>query len=88
MTEEPVAFDALLAARERMVQELQQGLTQDERQFLLSVSSAEPDWAILGVPHLEQLPRIRWKLQNLERLRATNARKFAEQRDEMARRLA
>src|SRR6202453_1377431 len=40
MTVEPVEFDALLAARERMVRELQQGLTADDRKFLLSLVAA------------------------------------------------
>lgn len=85
MTVEPVELDTLLAARERMVHELQQGLTKDERQFLLSLTAAEPEWALLGVPHLEQLPGPRWKLQNLERLRKADTRKFAEQRDTLTR---
>jgi len=85
MTVGPVKLDALLAARERMVHELQQGLTKDERRFLLSLVAAEPEWALLGVPHLEQLPGVRWKLQNLGRLRKVDARKFAEQSDALAR---
>jgi predicted nucleotidyltransferase component of viral defense system len=85
MTAEPVELDTLLAARERMMGELQQGLTADERQFLLSLVAAEPEWSLLGVPHLEQLPGLRWKLQNLERLRKADARKFAEQADALAR---
>lgn len=85
MTTEPVELDALLAARERMMRELQQGLNADERRFLLSLVAAEPEWSLLGVPHLEQLPGVRWKLQNLERLRKTNARKFAEQSNALAR---
>jgi predicted nucleotidyltransferase component of viral defense system len=85
MTAEPVKLDALLAARERMVRELQQGLNANERRFLLSLVAAEPEWSLLGVPHLEQLPGPRWKLQNLERLRKANARKFAEQSDTLAR---
>ena len=85
MTAEPVQLDALLAARERMVRELQQGLNANERRFLLSLVAAEPEWSLLGVPHLEQLPGPRWKLQNLERLRKANARKFAEQSDTLAR---
>jgi predicted nucleotidyltransferase component of viral defense system len=85
MTVEPVALDALLSARERMVRELQQGLTADERRFLLSLVAAEPEWKLLGVPHLEQLPGVRWKLQNLERLRKADARKFADQSDALAR---
>lgn len=85
MTLEPVELDALLAARERMVHELQQGLTADERRFLLSLVAAEPEWKLLGVPHVQQLPGLRWKLQNLERLRMADARKFAEQKDALAR---
>ena len=85
MTVEPVELDTLLAARERMVRELQQGLTADERRFLLSLVAAEPEWSLLGVPHLEQLPGLRWKLQNLERLRKADARKFADQADALAR---
>ena len=68
-----------------MMRELQQGLSTDERRFLLSLVAAAPEWSLLGVPHLEQLPGLRWKLQNLEQLRKTNARKFAEQSDALAR---
>ena len=85
MTVEPVELDALLAARERMVREIQQGLTADERRFLMSLVAAEPEWKLLNVPHLEQLPSLRWKLQNLERLQKSDARKFAEQSDTLAR---
>ena len=88
MTAEPVELDALLAARERMVRELQEGLSADERRFLLSLVAIEPEWLLLGVPHLEQLPGLRWKVQNLERLRKANARKFAEQSDALIRLLA
>lgn len=88
MTAEPVAIDALLAAREQMMRELQQGLTEEERRFLMSLVTAEPEWALLDIPHVDKLPGVRWKLQNLERLRKANARKFAEQSEELARRLA
>ena len=85
MTVEPVELDALLAAREQMVRELQQGMTADERRFLLSLVAAEPEWNLLDVPHVQQLPGVRWKLQNLERLRKADARKFADQSNALAR---
>jgi len=85
MTVEPVELDALLAARERMVRELQQGLTADERRFLLSLVVAEPECSLLGIPHLDRLPGVRWKLQNLDRLKKANARKFTEQSATLAR---
>lgn len=88
MTAEPVSLDALLAARERMVREIQQRLDDNERRFLLSLAAGAPKWSLLGIAHLEHLPGIRWKLRNLVQLQKTDAKKFAEQADLLATRLA
>ncbi|MGE0629122.1 MAG: nucleotidyl transferase AbiEii/AbiGii toxin family protein [Hyphomicrobiaceae bacterium] len=85
MTADPVELASLLAARERMIRELQQGLSADERRFLLSLAAAEPEWSLLSVPHLQQLPALRWKLQNLRRLRKINTQKFTEQSEALSR---
>ena len=79
MTAEPVELDSLLAARERMIAELHAGLDADEREFLLSLARNAPNWALLGIEHLEQLPGIRWKLSNLERLAKANPKKLRAQ---------
>ena len=63
MTTHPVELAALLDARARMFSELQNGLTAVERQFLISLVAAKPEWKLLGSDHLEYLPGIRWKLQ-------------------------
>jgi hypothetical protein len=88
MTAEPVELKALLAARERMVRELQAGLDADERQFLVSLASNEPKWDLLGIAHLEQMPGVRWKLENLGRLAKSNPKKLKAQAEELERRLA
>jgi len=87
MTMEPIKLPELLAARERMVHELQTGLTADERHFLLSLVSGRPDWSLLGVGHLEQLPGIRWKVHNLAQLAKKSPEKFAEQAESLEERL-
>ena len=83
MTAEPVELEALLAARERMVTELRAGLDAEEREFLLSLARNEPNWALLGIEHLEQLPGIRWKLANLDRLAKANPKKLKAQAREL-----
>nr|WP_296337538.1 nucleotidyl transferase AbiEii/AbiGii toxin family protein [uncultured Acidovorax sp.] len=87
MTTEPVPLDALLAARERLVREIPLGLDEEERRFLLSLVAGTPEWELLGIDHVEQLPGVRWKLQNLAQLRKSNLKKFAEQSDLLAERL-
>lgn len=87
MTTEPVELEALLAARERMVQELQAGLDADERRFLLSLVAGRPEWPALSIAHAEHLPGVRWKLHNLEQLARKSPQKFAVQADALAQRL-
>jgi len=87
MTADPVPLDLLLATRDRMIRELQAGLDDSERQFLLSLVAGKPNWSLLGIAHLEHLPAIRWKLSNLAQLKKSNAKKFVEQVDELASRL-
>jgi len=87
MTTEPVELAALLTTRERMVQELQSGLDAQERRFLRSLVANKPEWSLLGIAHLDQLPGIRWKLHNLGQLELKNPKKFAEQAEALAKRL-
>lgn len=87
MTTEPVELAALLAARERMVQQLQGGLDTDERRFLLSLVAGRPEWPLLGIAHAEHLPGLRWKLHNLAQLELKSPGKFAEQAEALAQRL-
>ncbi|MBK7766689.1 MAG: nucleotidyl transferase AbiEii/AbiGii toxin family protein [Sulfuritalea sp.] len=56
-----------------------------EREFLLSLARNEPNWELLGIEHLEQLPGIRWKLENLGRLAKANPKKLKEQAHELER---
>lgn len=83
MTTEPVGIQDLLSARERMVAELKSNLDTAERNFLRSLARNEPQWDLLGIEHLEQLPAIQWKLANLERLRKSDPKKHEAQAQEL-----
>ncbi len=66
----PVTFEELEAAREQLVTTLHAQLTPEERQFLLSFKARKPDWALLGLPDIDKLPAVRWKMENLEKMTA------------------
>lgn len=87
LTTEPVTLAALLETRERLFQELPAALDANEREFLRTLVRAEPDWSRLGIPHLELLPAIRWRLQNLETLARTNPTRLRALRDALDERL-
>lgn len=58
----------------------------NQRSFLMSLAEAQPDWSLMSCPHLAEMPALRWKLANLERLRGTNFAKFAQQSSELKKR--
>jgi hypothetical protein len=88
MTAEKIPIEALIAARERMIRELHHGIDADERRFLMSLLAGTPEWSVLGIPHLEQLSGVRWKLHNLLQLQKSDARKFAQQSEALGTRFA
>ena len=53
------------------------------RRFLLSLHDGEPDFAAIGLPQAAELPAVRWKLLNLQKLKEHNPTKHAEQRREI-----
>jgi predicted nucleotidyltransferase component of viral defense system len=68
MTRLQVTCRELEDTRAQLINRVQSDLTQREREFLLSLKSAQPRWELMPVPHLAQMPAIRWKLKNVEQL--------------------
>ena len=68
MIREPVPLQTLLDARERLVATLHAVLTEEDRAFLLSVKGRKPDWSLIELPGIADLPAVRWKLVNLDRM--------------------
>ncbi|MES9881955.1 MAG: nucleotidyl transferase AbiEii/AbiGii toxin family protein [Sedimenticola sp.] len=71
MTEVEVPLDALLATREQLVGMVRSGFSKDDRAFLLSFKARNPRWELLALPHVEQLPAVRWKMINLKKMSVT-----------------
>lgn len=79
MSDEPFSYQDHLTTFNTLLRSIHKSLTATDREFLLSFFNATPDWDIIQIPNLNKLPAIKWKLQNLEKLKATNAKKFSEQ---------
>lgn len=68
MAFEDVALETLEATLPRLVKTLHANLTDSDKAFLLSFKEGNPNWGHLGIEHIEQLPSVRWKLLNLDRM--------------------
>jgi predicted nucleotidyltransferase component of viral defense system len=71
MTENPVTLSDLLQAREDLIGIIVGKMPEEHRRFLISIKRGEPDWALLDLPGVEDLPAVRWRLENLAKLDKT-----------------
>ncbi len=86
MTREPVAYDDLVAARDRLIEILRGSLSDAERRFLISMKEGLPDWGQLGIPGVDALPGIQWKLHHIARMdRIKHREALAALRQKLAR---
>jgi hypothetical protein len=69
MADQDIPLADLEAAREQLVNLINTTLTPQDRAFLLSFKNRTPNWALLGLTGVDQLPAVRWKLQNLTRMK-------------------
>lgn len=68
MTEGTVSLDELVAAREALIADIVGKMPDAHRRFLISFKRGEPQWDLLGLPGIADLPAVRWRLQNLATL--------------------
>ena len=68
MADPNIPLEDLYGAREALIKEINSSLSKDEKDFLLSLKSAKPQWDLLGVSGVELLPAVQWKLMNIKRM--------------------
>jgi predicted nucleotidyltransferase component of viral defense system len=85
MTYEEVSVEELEAVRSTLMEELPKALTKGHKDFLLSLVQGTPDWGRLPYDHLSDLPALKWKLQNLEKLKTKDLNRFNFQYAELVR---
>ena len=68
MTTEPIELKLLTDTREELIKLLQQKLTQKHKAFLLGFKKGNPNWSLLPFENIDQLPSVKWKMLNLEKM--------------------
>ena len=68
MTDINVSYDELIAVRKLLIENIHNKLTEQDRLFLVSFKNAAPDWDLLGSEGIENMPAVKWKLQNINKM--------------------
>jgi len=82
MTEENITMETLLDARTTLINNIASNMSEDHKHFLVSFYRRKPEWSLLGLKGLDQLPAVRWRELNLDKAgketRADMVRKLEE----------
>jgi hypothetical protein len=74
----PFGYEEFEQTQKKLVSEKKSKLTSKDQEFLLSFKKADPIWDYFSVENARELPAVRWKLQNIERLKRENPKKHTD----------
>jgi predicted nucleotidyltransferase component of viral defense system len=76
MTDLKLSYEELENIREQLISTIKNILNEQDKQFLLSVKKGTPNWDHIQIPNVENLPSIKWKLQNLNKMDTQKAKDY------------
>ncbi len=68
MASTPITYEELESVRKKYFHLAKTMLDPQEKQFLLSLKSGEPQWDLLGILNVEKFPALQWKLANIKKM--------------------
>jgi hypothetical protein len=83
MTKEAVDLTDLVATRDRLIGDIQSRIDENAKRFLRTLHEGDPDFDAIGRPQASELPAVRWKLINVNKLKANDPKKHAAQGEEL-----
>jgi len=78
MTVEPVELAELEKARIDLIEVMVGEMPQDHRRFLVRFERGRPDWNLLGLGGVKDLPAVLWRQRNLDSLDANARQRLAD----------
>lgn len=83
MSEIPFTYNDFEATREKLVNDVNSVMTEDDRRFLIGFEELSVDWENSPYSSFKEYPSVRWKMQNLQKLKASNPKKLNAEADKL-----
>ena len=79
MSDIPFTYEEFEQTRDELTRKVDALLTPEDKSFLLSFESSEPDWEHFEFGYFQDYPSVKWKFQNLLKLKSQNPAKLKEE---------
>ncbi len=83
MTNIEFSYEQHIETLKYLINLVQENLRKNYKNQLLNFVSLNVDFESFNIPNIEKLPAIKWKMQNLEKLREINFDKFRQEYDNL-----
>ncbi len=79
MTSISVSHERLSETRNSLIKKINGEMTDKERKFLLSFKNMAPEWELLGTEGAGGMPAVKWKLENLAKMKSEKHKNSADE---------
>jgi len=85
MSDVPFSYTEFEETRERLIRDVRELLTEEDKQFLIGFERAEPVWFGYEFANLKDYPSVKWKSMNLAKLKTKNPDKLKAEAEKLER---
>lgn len=83
MTEIPFTYEEFEATRAKMIIEVNQSMSDEDKRFLVSFELGEPEWERYEFEYSKDYPSVMWKFINLVKLAKQNPQKLKDEAEKL-----
>ncbi len=83
MSEIPFTYNDFEATREKLISDVNSVMTEEDKRFLIGFEELAADWENTPYSSFREYPSVRWKMQNLQKLKASNPKKLKAEADKL-----
>lgn len=78
MSTNPIEFADLIKVRFELIRTVHALLDERDKKFLVDFKEGHPDWSYFSVPHIKDLPAVKWKMYNLDKVEVRERQRMVD----------
>lgn len=83
MSEIPFTYEEFESTRDKLIRDVNSAMTEDDKKFLIGFEDQTVDWSDTVYSNFRDYPSVKWKIQNLQKLKKSNPKKLMRQADKL-----
>jgi len=83
MSEIQFTYEEFESTRDKLIRDVNSAMTEDDKKFLIGFEDLTVDWSDTVYSDFRDYPSVKWKIQNLQKLKKSNPKKLMSEADKL-----